>query len=527
MQIPRDVVPRDDEAYDTPMTNAIPPAMLDGVRRMSGTRRFLTFGGLLAALAVIWVVARFGSSPSMVPLYAGLDLREVSSMTDALQKAGIRFELAGGGTTIMVDESSAPRARVALAKLGLPTRGGQRGNEIFDQPSFGLTSDELRTRERLALEGELSRTVGELDGVDHATVHLALPPESPLRRLERPAKASVVLTLRPGRSLGPEAVQGITYIVSNAVAQLPSDQVAVLDSEGHLLSAPNDGSVRGLTSRQLEMQRSVEEYLAHNAERILATALGAGEARVQVAAKLNFEQVDKTVETYNPDGAVLQNEQRSEVTGSDSLEGGNSTVVNNTYLNSRVVEKVAGSVGGIQRLTVAVLLNQKAIDKNGAGGGTATADLTRYEQVVRDAIGIDSARGDRLTVTAVPFEPITISVDSLNAGVGGGTERVLTLVDRFSRPAIGLVGIIAALVLALKILGPGVGGSPGSGGQSFPGASGRAGGTLAQAEEPQLPPVQVSQLSATTSRLKHEVQTESTARPEMTAQVVKTWLAED
>src|SRR5262249_13299041 len=242
-------------------------------------------------------------------------------------------------------ESVAARARVALAKVGLPSSGRGAGQELAPSTSaFPASPDELRIRERLALESELSRTIGELDGVDHATVHLALPPESPLRRLERPAKASVVLTLRAGRSFSPEAVQGITYIVSHAVAQLPSDQVAVLDSEGHVLSAPDDGSARGLTSRQLEMERSVETYLAKNAERILATTLGSGGAKVQVSAKLNFEQVDKTVETYNPDGAVLQNEQRSEVTGADSLAGGSSTVVNNTYLNSRVVEKVAGSV---------------------------------------------------------------------------------------------------------------------------------------------------------------------------------------
>ncbi len=492
---------------------------------MSGTRRFLTFGGLLAALALIWVVTRYGAAPSMVPLYSGVDLREVSGMTDALQKAGIPYELSGGGTTIMVAEASAARARVALAKVGLPSRGGQIGNEIFDRPSIGLTSDELRTRERLALEGELARTIGELEGVDHATVHLALPPESPLRRLERPAKASVVLTLQGGRALSPEAVQGITYIISNAVPQLPSDQVAVLDSEGRLLSIPNDGSVRGLTTRQLEMQRSVEDYLQHNAERILATALGSGAARVQVAAKLNFEQVDKTVETYNPDGAVLQNEQRSEVTGADSLEGGSSTVVNNTYLNSRVVEKVAGSVGGIQRLTVAVLVDQKAIDK---AGGTAT-DLGRYEQVVRDAIGIDTTRGDRLTVTAMPFEPTILSVDSLNQpGGGSGGDRILGLVDRFSRPAIGLVGIIAAVILTLKVLRQDERSPSGGegGGSSFPPSAGGP-ANLPAAEDPPLPPVQVSQLSATTTRLKNEVTAESTARPEMAAQVVKTWLAED
>jgi flagellar M-ring protein FliF len=503
------------------MTNAIPPAMLDGVRRMSGTRRFLTFGGLLAALAVIWVVTKFGATPSLVPLYGGVELREVSAMSDALLKAAIPFQLAAGGTTIMVDESDAARARVALAKVGLPSSSRGAGQDIAPTSAFPASPDELRIRERLALERELSRTIGELDGVEHASVHLALPPESPLRRLERPAKASVVLTLRSGRSFSPEAVQGITYIISHAVSQLPSDQVAVLDSEGHVLSAPDDGSSRGLTSRQLEMERSVETYLAKNAERILATTLGSGGAKVQVSAKLNFEQVDKTVETYNPDGAVLQNEQRSETTGADTLSGGSATIVNNTYLNSRVVEKVAGSVGGIQRLTVAVLLDQKSIDK--ATGTTGSTDVSRYEQIVRDAIGIDTARGDRVTVSAMNFEPVTISVDSLNLGGGGGAERVLSLAERFSRPVIGLIGIIAAVILALKILRP----LPGQGGEggSFPPS--RQSGSLGSADEGHLPPVQVSQLSSTTTKLKNEVQAESTARPEMAAQVVKTWLAED
>ncbi len=257
------------------------------------------------------------------------------------------------------------------------------------------------------------------------------------------------------------------------------------------------------------MQRSVEEYLAHNAERFLATALGMGEARVQVAAKLNFEQVDKTVETYNPDGAVLQNEQRSEVTGADSLDGGNSTVVNNTYLNSRVVEKIAGSVGGIQRLTVAVLVNQKAIEKIGGPGGQTAAELARYEQVVRDAIGIDSARGDRVTVSAMPFEPIPVTVDSSSSS-SGGTTTVLVVAERFSRPLIAVIGIIAALILALRVLKP-AGPSGGGGGGSLPAQSGDR-MSFETRSDPELPPVPVTAISATTTRLKTEVQAESTAR---------------
>jgi flagellar M-ring protein FliF len=203
------------------------------------------------------------------------------------------------------------------------------------------------------------------------------------------------------------------------------------------------------------------------------------------------------------------------------LSGGNSTVVNNTYLNSRVVEKVAGSIGGIQRLTVAVLVNTKAIEKVTPGANQA-AELARYEQVVRDAIGIDSARGDRVTVSAMPFEPIVIALDSSSAG--GGAGQVLVVAERFSRPLIAVVGIIAALILALKVLRP-VGGGSGGGGGSFPGQPADR-GAFPGGQDIELPPVPVTAISATTTRLKNEVQAESTARPETAAQVMKTWLAE-
>lgn len=505
------------------MTSAIPPAMLDGVRRMNGSNRFLTLVGLVLALGVIWAAVKFGGTPQLVTLYSGLDLREAGEMTDLLQKNGIRYELDLGGSEIRVEPASMARARVLLAQSGLPTGGAKKGDELLDGQTWGKTEQEMRLLERRALEGELARTIAQFHGVERAVVHLGLPESSPLRKLERPAKASVVITLRGGRQMTSEEVNGITYLVANAVPQLSSDQVAVLDSDMRLLSGVNDGSARGLTSRQLEMQRSVEEYLAQNAEKILGTALGQGGARVQVAARLNFEQVDKTVETYNPDGAVLQNEQRSETVGADSIDGGSSTIVNNTYLNSRVVEKVAGSVGGIERLTVAVLLDNAVLARVAPGQDPATL-TPRYEQLVRDAIGMDSARGDRITVTAMPFEQVLAGPDSLTEEPKG-TEQVIMVAERFSRPVIGLVGIIAALILALRVLKPGpaprggtptLGGTP-AGGGAFPAAS---------IPEPELPPVSVPALNAVTNKLKNEVQAESTQRPEMAASVVKAWLTE-
>lgn len=507
------------------MTSAIPPAMLDGVRRMNGTRRFLTLTGLVAALAAIWAMTQYAQAPSMVTLYRGLELREAASMADALQKGGIRYELTSGGSEITVPIADVARARVAIAKEGIRADGEKPGNELYDSPTWGKTDREMAVLERRALEGELARTLEQIHGIERASVHLGLPESSPLRKLDRPAKASVVLSVRGAGSLTSEQVASITYLVANAVPALSPDQVALLDSDGRLLSAPNDGSVGGLSSRQLEMQHKVEDYLARNAERMLATALGSGEAQVQVNAKLNFEQVDKTVETYNPDGAVLQNEQRSETTGADSLSGGNATVVNNTYLNSRVVEKVAGSVGGIERLTVAVLVNEAAIGKAAGAGANVQTEIARYEQVVRDAIGMDSTRGDRITVSAVKFDSTVAVMDSLPQG-GGGGEKVLVVVERFSRPIIGILGILAALILALRVLKPGPAPSGGGGqfGATQEPASFERSGT--DTREPELPPVKVPALNAAATRLKNEVQAESSQRPEMAASVVKAWLSE-
>ena len=177
---------------------------------------------------------------------------------------------------MLVGQDDVARARVLLAKDGLPANG-RPGLELFDKPSWGMTDFTQRITYRRALEGELSRTIGTLRGVERAQVHLALPEASPLRKLERPAEAAVVVSLKPGVVLGPEVVQGIAYIVSNSVEQLPADNVAVMDDSGRLLSVPADnGGFFGLTTRQLDLQRSVERQLVDKAEGMLATVVGAG-----------------------------------------------------------------------------------------------------------------------------------------------------------------------------------------------------------------------------------------------------------
>ncbi|HYC32240.1 MAG TPA: flagellar basal-body MS-ring/collar protein FliF [Gemmatimonadales bacterium] len=493
------------------MATPLPPVVADAVRRMNGTRRFLGLGIIAGALALLWVASGWATRSSYVPLYRDLELGATGTMTDDLTKGGIPFRLEDGGATVMVPEAELARARVLLAKDGLPANG-RPGLELFDKPAWGMTDFTQRITYRRALEGELSRTIGTLRGVERAQVHLALPESSPLRKMERPAEAAVVVTLKNGASLAPEVVQGIAYIVSNSVEQLASENVAVMDDSGRVLSVPSDnGGMFGLSTRQLELQRSVERQLGGKVEALLGTVVGAGAARVQVSAALNFEQVDRTIESYDPDGAVLGTEQRSETTGNEDEGTGAQTVISNAYQNSRKVERIIGSVGNIKRLTVAVLVDQKAL------GTTPVAGL---DSAVRNAIGIDTTRGDRLTVTVMPFgDAAAAGLQGLSADSSGSGKDVLVIVERFSRPGIMVLGIVAALILGLRLLKP----------VSIPAGAVTAGtvaaGALSSAPAPafaELPDVPPS----VSMQLRNKVQSESADQPQMAAQVMRAWLAE-
>src|SRR5512143_2302325 len=259
----------------SPTTIPAPRSLLG----LHGNRRFLVLAGAALLVVAVWQGSRWVSTPTYVTLYSGLPLGEAGQITERLGKANIRYRLDGGGTEVQVPVTDAARARVSLAKDGLP-RDGRPGLELFDKPSWGMTDFTQRVTYQRALEGELARTIGGLQGVESAEVHLVMPQSSPLRRLERPAGASVVLKLRAGAVLSPDAVQGITYIVSNSVEQLSSDNVAVMDDAGHVLTVPSAaGSIAGLTSRQLEYQQSTERRLVEKVEALLGTVLGAGRAR--------------------------------------------------------------------------------------------------------------------------------------------------------------------------------------------------------------------------------------------------------
>ncbi len=482
-----------------------------GMRGFPNGRRLLALGAAALLVAGVWLTSRWLSAPTYVTLYRDLDLVEAGTIAERLTKSSIQHRLGVGGTEILVPVADVAKARVTLAKDGLP-RNGRPGLELFDKPAWGMTDFTQRITYRRALEGELARTIGGLRGVERAEVHLVLPTNSPLQRLDRPAGASVVLTLKSGVALSPDAVQGITYIVSNSVEQLSSDNVAVMDDAGHVLSAPS-ASGTAMTSRQLEIQRSVEQHLSDKVEQLLATVVGPGRTRAQVAAQMSFDQVDQTVETFNPDAQVLQSEQRSETEGGAGQgEGtGTQTIVNNAYQNSRKLEKSVGSVGKVTRLSVAVLVDEKAL----RAAGSSALGVDRLEAMVRDVVGADSSRGDRVSVTAVPFE--AAAPPPPEGGKPGEKPKVdvVQVVERFGRPAVDVVAIAILALIALQALR--IASQVRPAGSPAPPASAE-GFTAADVGGPNGHPA--------TALLRNRLQAESSERPETTAQVLRAWLGD-
>ena len=423
----------------------------------AGRGRQIAFGAIgVLITALIFGVSRWATAPTMVPLYADVPVENVKAMTEKLTEAGITYELDRTGTTIMVASADLARARVDLAAGEVPNNG-RPGLELFDKPTWGMTDFTQKVNYGRALEGELERTISKMKNVKTVKVHLALEEDKAFKQSERPSKASVTLTMNSGDTPAPSTVQGIAQLVASSVGGLEPEHVTIVDERGQALTMQDEGSLAGLTSRQLTVQKEVETYMEQKADKLLSSLVGGGNARVQVAAAINFDKVERTVQAVDPEKQAMTTEQKAEVTPSSPQQGAGYSTSATSYENTKSVESFSGAIGNVKKLTVAVLIADKVTMP--APDTTATApaapvvtartpeELARIEALVRNALGVDSTRGDMISVVSAPFDmplPVVSAVDSAAA-----PQDIIAKIQANPKPVVALAALVVLLILGL------------------------------------------------------------------------------
>jgi flagellar M-ring protein FliF len=447
--------------------------MLAGLRAL-GMARLAALGGVaLVSLALLgFLVARQGQQP-MALLYADLDLREAGQVVEQLTRQRIPHQIGGQGAQIMVPADQVARARMLLARDGLPS-SGSIGYEIFDRGD-GLTTTQFQQKiaETRALEGEIARTIRTLHGVRAARVHLVLPRREPFARERQEAQASVVLSMAGATRLDREGVQAVLNLVAAAVPGLRATNISIVDSRGTMLARAGQPTGATATAQGTEeIRRATELRLSSAVEEMLERTLGPGRVRAEAAVEMDFERINETQERYDPDGSVPRSTQS--VTNSSRSQEANATVgVQNNLPNadaananagtqeqrqeettnfelSRTVRTLVREQPQIKRISLAVMVD--GIVAPGADGKPAwralnDEELARITGLVRGAIGFNETRGDNVQVVSMRFAMPEEPGAGEAAGILGLNLDKSDLVKLAEMLLIGVIGLVALLTV--------------------------------------------------------------------------------
>ena len=500
----------------------------------------LGLGG--GAVALFMLFTSWSRSPEFVPLYSGLDPADAGAIVDQLQSQGIPHEVGNGGTTVRVPSSQVASARVELAALGLP-RGGSAGFEIFDSQSFGVTDFVQRINLRRSLEGELTRTINQLDPVAGSRVHIAIPESRLFSQDEAETSASVVLDLRPGRSLSAQQVQGVAHLVAQGVEGLSADNVTILNSNGDIIfDGSEDLGVGGGT--QLQMTQAFESQLEGDLERFLRRVLGPNKSAVEVSAVLDFTRLETSTESFTP----IEGGSRSTQTVAETFVGtGAAEALNvpgaaaniagaatpdaegeageqssnysrtestvNNELDRTVLTRTT-LPGTVTSLSISLLLDESVPEEQ-------AADL---QAAVAAAAGMVESRGDTITMARVPFDTTELEEAQLAIEAEVAANQQMNMI-RMAIPVLAVILAGGFFFFFIRKLG---GSRPAADGLSLAIGPGGVptlgpGETVEQLQARMISEAEMRQRDVREQELTQLVQ----SQPKAVAEVVRAWTRED
>ena len=396
---------------------------------------------LAATVALIIGIISWSQAKPYTLLFGSVDPKDMNEIIQTLDQAQVPYKLESNG--IMVPQEQVHALRLQLAAAGFPKETAT-GYQLLDaEQGFGISQFKETTQYHRALEGELAKSVSSINSVKSARVMLGLPKRTVFVRKQQNPTASVVVQLLAGRSLGEEQVNAIVYLVSSSIPNMNPNDVTVVDQNGNLLTADQHSGSAGMLNmsmKQLDYTRQIEMTLSQRIIDLLAPIVGGpNRVRAQVTAEMDFTQQEQTRENYQPDPQAIRSEQeikeinRAEgpqgipgaltnqppeagiapeeglnqrgAAGADGIQSSSEKRTKNYELD-RTISHIKNSVGTIQRLSVAVVLDDKVTtDENGEPVRTPITEdeLQRYQSLVRDTVGLDVNRGDTVSVVNASF----------------------------------------------------------------------------------------------------------------------------
>jgi flagellar M-ring protein FliF len=434
-------------------------SLRDGLKRFSGGftsgQKVLTLVGVaIVAIASIYFM-QLTSAPSYAPLFTNLSASDAASITTKLQAAGVPYQLAGGGTTIMVPQTQVYQERLDMAQAGLPANSTV-GLSLLDK--VGITSSQITQQAdyQRALQGELATTIEAIQGVSSAQVNLALPPTDvfAISQNSQPT-ASVLVTLDSGTTLSQGQVQGIVHLVASSITNLSASNVTVVDQNGDVLSAPGFNNSAAQNSSATS---TFDQSLAASLTSMLQNVVGINHVAVKVAAQMNFNQSttkSQTVQTTKNGTPITVPTQTSKstqtYTGTGTAPGGtlgsitqpaganqnakyNQTSSTSNYAVGQVNQTIQQAPGQIQHLSVAVLVDSKVKGVN----------LAAIKSLVSAAAGLQPKRGDTISVVRLPFaaQSATTALPAAAASSGSLMAMIQT--------GLLVLGVLIAIFLIVR-----------------------------------------------------------------------------
>src|SRR3954465_2829466 len=437
------------------------PPFVETFRALPARSKGIIAVSAVAILAIAFLMLRVAGAPSYTLLSSGLDPAQTGKVTAALDQQGIAYELRNNGTALAVDKSQVAQARVTLAGQGVSlSAGSDQGFELFDKQKLGASDFQQQVTYQRALEGQLASTIGQIDGVGGATVQLVLPQDQLFDDQQSSAKASVLLS-GEGASLGPGAVRGIAQLVSGSVKGLELNNVSITDSTGQLLwpnsaAGATDGQMAA-TQKQAAEARYGQE-MESNLNAMLVQTLGPGKAQVQVNADLNADQTTLKKLTYGKKGVVISSKKDDETlkgAGGAAGGGGAAGTASNTVPSyagaaggsgSNYKHKTEELVNGVDKQVAETHVAPGAVNRMSVGVLIDASGPPKSVAAIRQAIagtaGIDTTRGDKLSVSQVAFAkpPVPAKKPATAAALG------------FAKYIAAGLGLLAFLLLATRHL---------------------------------------------------------------------------